>query len=100
MNIISSLNPAVNMVILAIGIVVWAFNTFAQITYVKEQNFAQMSYVKEQNAAMTLLIEARHKEALLSIETSRERVLGLLVDVKDSVKLLETRSLSATPLSK
>jgi hypothetical protein len=81
--ILDALHPTLNTVILVVGIVVWAFNTFAQI-----------SYVKETNQQILGTIEARHKEAIDHSDMNRERMLAILTDLKDSMKSLEMRIIS------
>lgn len=76
--VISALSPTVNMIVLVTGLVVWAFNTFAQISYVKEQNQQLLS-----------LVEQRHRDAIDHSDMNRERMMSVLMEVKETVKSLE-----------
>ena len=80
--IIAGVYPTLNMIVLTTGLVVWAFNTFAQISYVKEQNTQIMS-----------MVEQRYKDAIVHSDMNKERILSVMLEVKDSVKSLESRML-------
>src|SRR3954467_6990141 len=81
--ILNTLHPTINTMVLVVGIVVWAFNTFAQI-----------SYVKEQNQQILNVVESRHKDAIDHSDQNRERVLAVLVELRESMKSLELRILA------
>lgn len=70
------------MTVLTTGLIVWAYNNFAQITYVKEQNAALMAH-----------IEQTRRDLIIYSDQNRERIIGILMEVKDSVKSLESRLL-------
>lgn len=84
-SLIRELKPLIGVGAVVVGIVVWAFNTFAQI-----------SYVKEQNTAMLATIEQRHKEAIEHSDMNRDRMLSVLMEVKETVKTIENRFWSET----
>jgi hypothetical protein len=78
--ILAALNPTINVVVLITGLVVWAFQTFAQI-----------SYVKEQNAQLISLVEQRHKDAVEHSDMNRDRMLSILNEMKELIKLVDMR---------
>jgi hypothetical protein len=80
LDVITVLAPYVQLAVLCVGIVLWAYNTFAQI-----------SYVKEQNASLQGQIEKGQKEQQDFCDRNRQRVETVLGDVKETVKSLELR---------
>ena len=80
-SILGQLTPFITTGSLVVGVVIWAFNTFAQV-----------SWVKEQNSLLMTTIEQRHKEAIERSDINRDRVLSVLSEVKDTVKTIETRT--------
>jgi len=84
-SILKELTPLITTGMLVTGVVIWAFNTFAQVSWVKEQNNLLMN-----------TIEQRHKEAIERSDLNRDRVLSVLGEVKETVKTIETRTWSET----
>lgn len=62
------------------GIVLWAYSTFAQI-----------SYVKEQNQSLQMQIEKSQKELQEFSDRSTKHLEGSILDLKDLIKSLELR---------
>lgn len=63
-----------------VGIVVWAYSTFAQINWVKD-NLAQV----------TTLIESRHNDAIVHSDMNRDRLLASLEELKELTRALIER---------
>lgn len=78
--LVQQLQPIITVAVLVTGIVIWAYQTFAQL-----------SYVKEQNTALMLLIETRHKESNDHSDANRARMESLMADIRDSLKLIQQK---------
>lgn len=80
-SMVEALKPIISLGTVAIGIVIWAFTTFAE-----------KNYVKEQNAMIMNTIEQRHREALEHSDMNRDRMMSVLVGIQDTVKTIESRT--------
>jgi hypothetical protein len=98
--ILVAIQPLISMVVLSAGLVVWAFNTFAQITYVEKQ----YSEIRANQEAMKRVISDQEDKLKIDAhqysDATREKVLPAVNDlkeglkeVKESVKSLESRLL-------
>jgi len=67
---LEELNPTISLGALLIGAVVFMFSTFSTIKYVDD----------------------KHAEAILHSDQNRERMLGIILEVRDSVKTIESRT--------
>jgi hypothetical protein len=98
--ILSAIQPLISMLILVTGLVVWAFHTFAQISYVEKQ----YSEIKSSQDALSKMILDGMQQVKMDAHNysdgNREKILPAVIDlkdglreVKDSVKSLESRLL-------
>lgn len=109
--LLGTIQPLISMVVLTTGLVVWAFNTFAQIAYVEKQN-AELKTNIDNLSRTVKSIEDQFPKAIADAmekvlskaqsysDGNREKTLPAINDVKDglrevkeSVKSLESRLL-------
>lgn len=70
--------PFVTLGSVLVGVVVWAYSTFAPL-----------AYVKEQNQQILTLIEQRNKEAIDHSDMNRDRMMSIMQDIKESIHLIQ-----------
>ena len=79
-NLLRDVHPLFTIGAAVAGIVAWSFNTFAQL-----------SYVREQNNNLTTLIEQRHKDAIEHSDQNFQQMVALMEGIKNSLQNIERR---------
>lgn len=79
-SIINQMQPTVAVVVLALSGVAWAYNTFAQITTVRDE----VSNIKS-------IIETRHQTAIQHSDQNKEIMLSALGEIKDSLRIIQDK---------
>lgn len=87
--VLDSLHPTIALIAAVVGVVVWAYSTFATI-----------GYVKEQHKETTALIEQRFLESKEHSDMNRDRQIAVMNEIKEMVRELQARIDAAPPQRK
>lgn len=80
-NILREISPLLSTGGMIAAVIIWCFNTFAQI-----------SYVKETQAQLSKQIEDNQKAAIEHSDQNRQRMEALMNQMNETLKLIEQRT--------
>lgn len=85
---VSHLSSQVGPLGFIVAVIVWCYKTFAQISYVTEQNALVQRLIQEQRAELLAMREQDRKDLQLYSDRNREKMEAIMAGIRDEVKAM------------